>query len=36
MRSTALILTNPELGIKTSYQVVIAAGRTTARRVGLE
>jgi serine/threonine protein kinase len=31
-----LILTNPELGIKTSYQVVIAAGRTTARRIGLE
>jgi serine/threonine-protein kinase len=31
-----LVLTNPELGIKTTYQVTIAAGRTTARRIGLE
>jgi len=31
-----LVLTNPELGIKTTYQVTISAGRTTARRIGLE
>jgi serine/threonine-protein kinase len=31
-----LVLSNPELGLKTTYQVTIAAGRTTARRIGLE
>lgn len=31
-----LVLANPELGLKTTYQVTIAAGKTTARRVGLE
>jgi hypothetical protein len=31
-----LVLTNPELGIKTSYQVTITSGHTTARRIGLE
>jgi hypothetical protein len=31
-----LVLSNPELGLKTMYQVTIAAGKTTARRVGLE
>jgi hypothetical protein len=31
-----LVLSNPELGLKTTYQVTITAGRTTARRVGLE
>jgi serine/threonine-protein kinase len=32
----ALVLSNPELGLKTTYQVTIMAGHTTARRVGLE
>jgi serine/threonine-protein kinase len=32
----ALVLTNPELGIKTTYMVTIVAGQTTARRVGLD
>ncbi len=32
----ALVLSNPELGLKTTYQVTISAGRTTARRVGLD
>jgi hypothetical protein len=31
-----LVLTNPELGIKTTYRVTIGSGRTTARRIGLE
>jgi serine/threonine-protein kinase len=31
-----LVLSNPELGLKTTYQVTISAGRTTARRVGLD
>jgi serine/threonine protein kinase len=31
-----LVLNNPELGLKTTYQVAITAGRTTARRVGLD
>ena len=31
-----VLLSNPELGLKTTYQVTIAAGRTTARRVGLD
>ncbi len=31
-----LVLSNPEQGLKTSYQVVISAGRTTARRIGLD
>jgi len=31
-----LVLSNPELGLRTTYQVTIAAGRTTARRVGLD
>jgi len=34
--SHALVLTNPELGLRTTYQVTISAGRTTARRVGLD
>jgi hypothetical protein len=34
--SHTLVLTNPELGSKTVYQVTIVAGMTTARRVGLE
>ncbi|HVY31569.1 MAG TPA: serine/threonine-protein kinase [Polyangiaceae bacterium] len=34
--SHTLVLSNPELGLKTTYQVNISAGRTTARRVGLE
>ena len=32
----ALVLSNPELGLKTTYQVTITAGRTTARRIGLD
>jgi serine/threonine protein kinase len=31
-----LLLSNPELGLKTTYQVTISAGRTTARRIGLD
>lgn len=31
-----LVLSNPELGLRTTYQVTITAGRTTARRVGLD
>lgn len=31
-----LVLSNPELGLKTTYQVTITAGHTTARRVGLD
>jgi serine/threonine-protein kinase len=31
-----LVLSNPELGLKTTYQVTITAGKTTARRIGLE
>jgi eukaryotic-like serine/threonine-protein kinase len=31
-----LVLTNPEQGLKTTYQVTITGGRTTARRIGLE
>jgi serine/threonine-protein kinase len=31
-----LVLTNPEQGLKTTYQVTITAGRTTARRIGLD
>jgi serine/threonine-protein kinase len=31
-----LLLSNPELGLKTTYQVTITAGHTTARRVGLD
>jgi serine/threonine-protein kinase len=31
-----LVLNNPELGLKTTYQVTISAGRTTARRIGLD
>jgi hypothetical protein len=32
----SLVLSNPELGLKTTYQVTISAGRTTARRIGLD
>jgi serine/threonine-protein kinase len=32
----AVLLSNPELGLKTTYQVTITAGHTTARRVGLD
>jgi serine/threonine-protein kinase len=31
-----LSLSNPEQGLKTTYQVTITAGRTTARRIGLD
>jgi serine/threonine-protein kinase len=31
-----LVLSNPEQGLKTTYQVTISAGRTTARRIGLD
>jgi serine/threonine-protein kinase len=31
-----VLLSNPELGLKTTYQVTISAGRTTARRIGLD
>ncbi len=31
-----VFLSNPELGLKTTYQVTITAGHTTARRVGLD
>ena len=31
-----LVLSNPEQGLKTTYQVTITAGHTTARRVGLD
>ncbi len=31
-----VLLSNPELGLRTTYQVTIAAGQTTARRVGLD
>jgi eukaryotic-like serine/threonine-protein kinase len=31
-----VLLSNPELGLKTTYQVTITAGHTTARRVGLD
>ncbi|HYQ18823.1 MAG TPA: PEGA domain-containing protein, partial [Polyangiaceae bacterium] len=31
-----LVLSNPEQGLKTTYQITIAAGRTTARRLGLD
>jgi serine/threonine-protein kinase len=31
-----LTLSNPEQGLKTTYQVTISAGRTTARRIGLD
>jgi serine/threonine protein kinase len=31
-----LVLENPELGLRTSYQVTINAGQTTARRIGLD
>jgi serine/threonine protein kinase len=32
----SLSLTNPEQGLRTTYEVTISAGRTTARRVGLD
>lgn len=32
----SLVLNNPELGLRTTYQVTIFAGRTTARRIGLD
>lgn len=32
----SLVLSNPELGLKTTYQVTITPGRTTARRIGLD
>jgi eukaryotic-like serine/threonine-protein kinase len=31
-----LVLSNSEQGIKTTYQVTISAGKTTARRIGLD
>ena len=31
-----LVLSNPELGRKTSYEVTIEPGKVTTRRVGLE
>lgn len=31
-----LVLSNAEQGIKTTYQVTISAGKTTARRIGLD
>jgi hypothetical protein len=31
-----LLLSNPEQGLKTAYQVTISAGRVTSRRVGLD
>jgi serine/threonine-protein kinase len=31
-----LVLSNPEQGLKTTYQVTISAGQTTARRIGLD
>jgi serine/threonine-protein kinase len=31
-----LVLSNPEQGLKTTYQVTISAGRVTARRIGLD
>jgi hypothetical protein len=31
-----VLLSNPELGLKTTYQVTISAGHTTARRIGLD
>lgn len=31
-----LVLSNPEQGLKTTYQVTISAGKTTARRIGLD
>jgi serine/threonine-protein kinase len=31
-----LILSNPEQGLKTAYQVTISAGRVTSRRIGLD
>ena len=31
-----LVLSNPEQGVKTTYQVTISAGRVTARRIGLD
>ena len=31
-----LTLRNPELGIETSYNVTIEAGKTSARRIGIE
>jgi serine/threonine-protein kinase len=31
-----LVLSNPEQGIRTTYQITISAGRTTARRIGLD
>jgi eukaryotic-like serine/threonine-protein kinase len=31
-----LVLSNPEQGLKTTYQVTINAGRVTARRIGLD
>ena len=34
--SHTLVLSNPEQGLKTTYQVNITAGHTTARRVGLD
>ena len=31
-----LVLVNPELGRKTSYEVTIEPGKVTSRRIGLE
>ena len=31
-----LVLSNAEQGLRTTYQVTITAGKTTARRVGLD
>jgi cytoskeletal protein RodZ len=31
-----LVLSNPEQGVRTTYQVTISAGKTTARRIGLD
>jgi eukaryotic-like serine/threonine-protein kinase len=31
-----LVLSNPEQGLRTTYQVTISAGKTTARRIGLD
>jgi hypothetical protein len=31
-----LVLENPDLGLRTSYQVTINPGQTTARRIGLD
>jgi len=32
----SLVLSNPEQSIRTTYQVTISAGKTTARRIGLD